>query len=129
MRSPNVRGIASLALLLVVVVGCSSDDRPDAAIWLRSWNAIVSIVPEQADIGDPPDQSMCQNTLAAIRERSDGLLPTPSATVDGLAQEWVSIAETAFFECPPEEDGLETFDAVYDELRRVEESVQTSLSN
>lgn len=123
------RARAGAALVaLVLVVGCSSENRPDAATWMRSWNAITSIIPDQTDIGAPPNESICRTTLAAVREGRAGLLPTPSVTVDDLANEWVAIAETAFFECPPEGQDLDSFEAAYRELTRVEDSVETALS-
>lgn len=129
MFSIRARRVAALAALVLVVAGCNSTDRPDAATWLRSWQAITAVIPDQADLGDSPEESICQTALAAVRERRADLLPTPSARVDELANEWVSIAETAFFECPPQGESINSFDDAYRELARVEESVETALSD
>lgn len=113
----------------LLVVGCGSSERPNAASWLPTWQALISVVPDEAELGDPPDEALCQTTLAAVREQSDGLLPTPSMTVDDLANEWASIAENGFFECPPAGEQVNSFEDVYRELRRVEDSVDTALAD
>jgi len=118
----------ALVALLFVTTGCSSTERPDAATWLRGWQSINALVPDQSDLGTPPDASLCQTTLGMIRERSEDLFPTPSGTVDELVNEWVAIAEAAFFECPPEGEDIASFDDAYRELRRVENSVTSALA-
>lgn len=114
--------------LLFVTTGCISAERPDAATWLPSWQSINALVPDQSDLGNPPDESLCQTTLGAIRESKEDLFPTPSGTVDELVNEWVAIAEAAFFECPPEGEDIASFDDAYREMLRVENSVTSALA-
>jgi hypothetical protein len=119
----------ALVALLFVTTGCSSGERPDTATWLRSWQSINAVIPDQSDLGNPPQESLCQTTLGTIRERSEELFPTPSGTVDDLVNEWVAIAQAAFFECPPEGEDIDSFDDAYREMLRVEDSVTSALAD
>lgn len=119
-------GVLALAL---GVVACSGEDRPDTATWLSRWEAITSVVPDQAALGDPPDASLCETTLASLRSANEDLLPGPSVTVDDLVTEWVAIAEAAFFDCPPGGEAIDSFSAAYEEMERIEDSVGTALSD
>lgn len=118
-----------LVLGLCLLVACSRGDRPSTADWLPSWQAIVAVVPEQSKLGDPPDEALCQDTLADLRVQNEDLLPSPSVTVDDLAGEWIAVAEAAFFDCPPEGEDINSFDDAYEEMERIEESIATALSS
>lgn len=109
--------------------GCSAEDRPDTASWLQDWEAIIAIVPEQSALGDPPDPALCERTLASLRSEKESLLPAPAVTVDDLVTEWMAMAQAAFFDCPPEGEGVDSFSAAYDELERITDSIETALSN
>lgn len=111
---------------LLAVSACSSSPRPDAADWLPSWDALVATVPAESSIGSPPDAALCESTLGALRINIETVTPGPSPTVDDLVAEWISIAEAAFFECPPQGDPG-SFAAAYDELARIENSVDAAL--
>jgi hypothetical protein len=129
MTGLNRRAASLLAAVALTLVACSPSDRPDTATWLPGWDAIVSTVPDQSALGDPPDADLCESTLAALRTENDDLLPSPSVTVDDLVAEWVAVAEAAFFGCPPSGAGMASFGEAYDELDRIEESVETALSS
>lgn len=122
-------GVITLLALTLAMVGCSGEDRPDTASWLPQWEAIHSVVPDQAELGDPPDAALCESTLASLRLANEDLLPSPSGTVDDLVTEWVALAEAAFFDCPPEGEITGSFPEAYQEMERIEESVDTALSN
>jgi hypothetical protein len=87
----------------------------------------VAVVPPQAGLGDPPNASRCQETLVALRTENEDLLPTPSVTVDDLVMEWVAVAEATFFDCPPEGEDINSFGDGYEEMRRIEDSVDAAL--
>jgi hypothetical protein len=123
------RGITLLIAISLTLSACGGEDRPDTASWLPQWEAITSVIPDQAALGDPPSEELCQDTLASIRTENDGLLPSPSVTVDDLVNEWVAVAEAAFFDCPPEGSEIDSFSAAYEELSRIENSVDTALSD
>ena len=89
---------------------------------------MVAAIPDQEDLEVTAPQEICQQALAEVRDGTSALLPAPSMTVDDLVNEWVSVAETAFFECPPREEELQSFDEAYAELDRIEESIETALS-
>lgn len=120
------RGIF-VVLGLSLLVACSRGDRPDTATWLPSWDAIVAVVPDQSELGDPPDEALCKETLADLRSQNEDLLPSPSVTVDDLVMEWVAVAQAAFFDCPPEGEDINSFDDAYEELDRIENSIDTAL--
>ena len=129
MAAPRLRGIIVVAAFAVTVGACESSERPDAASWQPAWQEVIGIVPDQAELGETPDQALCQDVLADLREKSEGLTPAPSVTVDDLAGEWIAVAETAFFECPPGEQDLSSFADAYEEMNRIEESVETALND
>jgi hypothetical protein len=108
---------------------CASEPRPNALVWEISWNDMVEVIPEQDSLGSPPDQDTCQTTLAAVREHTSGLLPSPSVTIDDLANEWITIAEAAFFGCPPDGQDIGSFDDAYAEMSRIEDSIATALES
>lgn len=118
--------LMSLALFLAA---CGSESRPNPLIWEMDWNEMVGVIPEKDSLGSPPDQDTCQTTLAAIREHTSGLLPSPSVPIDDLANEWITIAEAAFFGCPPEGQEIGSFDDAYTELSRIEQSIRSALDD
>jgi len=118
-----------LVSLLLVLAACGSEARPNGPIWEVDWNEMVALIPEQGSLGSPPDQETCQTTLAAVREHSAGLLPSPSVTIDDLANEWITVAERAFFGCPPSGQDISSFDDAYAELNRIEQSVAVALES
>jgi hypothetical protein len=120
---------AWLLVAMLILMGCASADRPDPATWRQSWMRMIALIPELEDLGSPPEQEICQEILADVRDGTSSLLPAPSTTVDDLVAEWVSVAETAFFECPPREHDFQSLDDVYAELDRIEESIETALGS
>ncbi|HJQ76738.1 MAG TPA: hypothetical protein VJ948_05690 [Acidimicrobiia bacterium] len=127
---PAFPGRATILVVvpMVLLAACGREE-PDAAIWSRQWEALVAIVPAEADIGSPPDTDLCRDTLAALREQSAELSPAPNATITELVHEWVSIAEAAFFGCPPQNEDVASFEEAYQEMERIAESVETALAN
>lgn len=119
-----------VVLPLVLLLGaCSRDSRPDPAAWQVTWDSTLEVIPSQAVLGSPPDAQTCQTALREIREHSEELLPTPSATVDELATEWITVAERSFFECPPDGQDITSFDDAYAEMERIEEAIAAALSD
>jgi hypothetical protein len=117
-----------LALISMILVGCRGDE-PEPASWLSQWETMIGLVPDQSEIATPPDKALCRETLSRLREVSAELDPAPSPTLTDLVNEWVSIAEATFFGCPPESEDITSFEQAYDELERIEESVDTALAN
>ena len=118
-----------VALPVVLLLGaCDRNVRLDAAEWQDTWSSILGVIPDRTDLGSPPDPGLCQATLRGIREQSEELLPTPSATVDELAKEWITVAERSFFECPPDGQDITSFDDAYAEMERIEEAIAAGLS-
>lgn len=123
------RTFSLLLLLAVALVGCGETSRPDTATWLSRWGDVTAGVPARADLGDPPDARLCESTLADVRAGNEDLLPSPVATVDDLVTEWVAIAESAFFECPPGGEKIDSFETAYAELGRIEDNIEAALSD
>jgi hypothetical protein len=113
---------------MLIMTGCGVD-RPDSATWRQSWGQMIAVIPDQEDLGSPPQPEKCQEILATVREGTTSLMPAPTNTIDDLVAEWVSVAETAFFECPPREHELQSLEDAYAELERIEESIETALDN
>lgn len=90
---------------------------------------MVDTVPDRGALGDPPAEELCQETLADIRSQRENLLPSPTESIDELANEWISVAEEAFFDCPPEGQEIDSFDEAYEEMQRVEDSIENALAD
>lgn len=129
MTASSRRRIILILVLGLLTAACGGEKRPDVATWLPRWEAIVSVVPDQSELGDPPSEALCQQTLADLRTANEGLLPAPSVTVDDLVTEWIAVAEAAFFDCPPEGEDINSFADAYEELDRIEQSVDTALES
>jgi len=129
MSTALYRAVTCGIIAMMAVVGCAGTDRPDVATWLSSWEGIISVVPDQADLGDPPDAELCEATLASVRSGNEDLRPSPSVTVDDLVAEWVAVAKATFFDCPPKGEDIDSFSEAYEEMGRIEESVETALSD
>lgn len=129
MAAQRARWLVLFSVSALLFVACGSEERPSPADWTQSWQELVDAIPQPAELGDPPAESLCQSTLADIRRLNEELRPTPSVTIDELAGEWVSIAETAFFECPPREGDVDSFEDAYRELGRVEDLVRAALAD
>lgn len=114
-------------VIALVLVGCSSGDRPDVASWLPAWESIQEVIPSQAALGSPPDEALCQDVLAELRSSSADLRPSPSDDIESLVNEWVEVAEGAFFDCPPEDE--EGFSGTYEELARIGDSIDAAVSD
>lgn len=116
---------AAVVILTISVVACGSDPRPTNAEWVPEWESMMAVVPDESLLGAPPNEQLCQDTLSALRLENEGLIPTPTSTIDDLVADWTAIAEAAFFECPPEGG---SFTEAYDEMATIEDSIDTALT-
>ena len=107
--------IIALALL---TAACADDSRPTVAQWQPQWESVQALIPEPADLGDPPDTEVCGQAHVAIRNESLTLFPTPDRTINDPLRDWIEVAKGMFFECPPHEPGMRGFDEAYAELDR-----------
>jgi hypothetical protein len=115
-------------MLSVAITSCSDESRPTVEEWRTVWDGLVAQVPSAAELGEPPDRSLCTATLVILREQSGELFPTPDLAVDSVVDDWVRIAEDAFFECPPSNAQIPSFEFAFSELDKLEAEVEVVLS-
>jgi hypothetical protein len=121
--------IAALLLTISIAACDSSDNDSDLERWRLDWQRVTSVVPEQSELGDPPDQDVCRSALAEIRAVEEDLPPAPTEGIDKLSNEWVAIAEETFFECPPQGPDIDSVEDAYGELQRIEDAIQAALDD
>lgn len=114
-------------MLLMAVAGCGADSRPSAEEWQTIWDGVVEGIPTAAELGEPPDQSICTSVLATLREESQELFPTPDLAIDSTVREWVRVAEDTFFACPPSSAQVPSLEFALGELDRLEAEVDAVL--
>jgi hypothetical protein len=114
------------ATLLMVVAACSGS-RPTVDEWQPSWDQLIGGIPTSAELGRPPDRSLCTEGLGLVRSAQAGLFPTPDRAIDDAVNEWVSVAEDAFFECPPSSRAIPDMDFAYGQLARLEAEITAVL--
>lgn len=110
-----------------MLASCGEGDRPSTEAWLAEWESLTASVPTEAELGDPPDSDLCARTLARIREAAPDIRVTPDLASDAPVEEWVSVAEAAFFECPPDSGEITSFAETFEELDRIEREVAAGL--
>lgn len=130
---PRLTSVIAAALTVVtaaalVACGNNPDTGPSAEGWRQDWDAIVGLVPPRDALGTDPEQ-LCSDTLGALRAARPELPPVPDPSLVGLVEDWFELAESTFFECPPDGGDIVGFDAAYDELARYEAGVDASLDN
>lgn len=123
----NASTMVLVAMLLVALTACGDVSRPSVEEWRTVWNSVVNGIPTAAELGQPPDRSVCTSALAMLRERSQELFPTPDLAVDSVVREWVRIAQDAFFECPPSSAQIPSLEFALGELDRLEAEVEVVL--
>lgn len=127
MRSAT-RRLGSIIIVAMLATACGGESRPSAEEWQPQWIEVQSLVPDQADLGAPPDKDMCREAHVALRTETPRLLPTPDLALDDPVRDWVEIAEGTFFECPPREPELRGFDEAYAELTRFAAEINAVLA-
>jgi hypothetical protein len=113
-------------ILAISLTACGPGARPDFDDWQPTWEAALAIIPPPS-FADSPDMATCERVVADLRQVLENLLPSPDVALDGPVREWISLAEHAFFECPPREGEIIGFADAYDELDRVRLEVEAVL--
>jgi hypothetical protein len=129
LSSMSMRGnLRFLAVLIALVLGLAAcgGARPTASAWSITWENTLNLVPEQSDLGEDPPKEQCETILASLREAQEDVIPTPDDLLDLTVNEWLLVAEGAFFECPPPEGG---FDGAYRKLSQLEAEVDAFLKD
>lgn len=124
-----IRAVSWTLVPMVVFVGaCRSPSRPSVAEWQPGWDAITDGIPSASEVGDPPDTSVCRAGLVLVRTSQGDLFPTPDRAIDETVTQWVSVAEDAFFECPPSSSAIPDMAFAYGQLARLEAEVAAVLA-
>ena len=124
--SPRRLGVAFLALALLMVSACS-DPRPTVAEWEPTWKRISEAIPSELTSGEDPSQATCSEVLAFLRTNRAELFPTPDPAIDDTVTDWVEVAESAFFECPPTAEPAGGFSEAYGQLLRLQGEIEVVL--
>ena len=115
----------ALLALLGALTGACGEGRPTVAEWEQQWDRVVGLLPDLSSL-EPPDEALCQTTLASLRTESDSLIPPPDPTIDDTVNQWIETAEATFFNCPPTGE-IDGFADAYDVLFRLQGEIETVL--
>ena len=110
--------------LAILVAGCA-DARPTLAEWETIWNEARSALPEYS--GEPIAPEDCNEALATLRTLAPDLESVPDASLEGVVDQWLDIAEEAMFECPPRQSGTASFEEAYEAMRVLELEISAVL--
>lgn len=127
MNRTGARCLAGVMAVALTVSACGESARPATDDWLVEWERLTASLPSEAELGDPPDMQMCARTLARIREAAPALRITPELAADAPVEQWISVAESTFFECPPERGDTDGFEEAFANLERIEQEVAAGL--
>lgn len=120
--------LALVFVLLSLLGACGADDRPSVAEWQSKWEGVLADFPAAAELGDPPDRSLCTDALGMLRSTSSDLYPTPDPAIESVVDEWVLVAEQILFECAPSSGVAPDLESEYAELARLEAEVDVVLT-
>ena len=124
---PRHAAIAALLVVTALVLTSCAKTRPTVEDWQPTWDRIAAAVPSESTIGENPSRTACSETLAFLRSNRADLFPTPDVAIDHTVTDWVEIAESAFFECPPKNAQVGSFAEAYGELLRLEREIESVL--
>lgn len=127
MNRTLARCLAGVIAAALTVSACGESARPATNDWLVEWQSLTASLPSEAELGDPPDMELCARTLARIRETAPALRITPELAADAPVEQWISVAEATFFECPPESGDIDGFADAFANLERIEQEVAAGL--
>ena len=104
--------------------GCGEEasDRPALTEWQPEWLGTRDLVPSAGRIEDD-GAAVCGDFLGEVRERRDGLLPTPDPTLDDSVDKWIADAEALGLDCEREGDLTERLD----ELERLASEIDAEI--
>ena len=124
---PRFRGSSCPAHYRCTHPASCSDSRPTVKEWQPTWETVVDAIPSESVIGESPPRAVCNETLGFLRSNRGSLFPTPDLAIDDAVGDWISIAEDAFFECPPNNEHVRGFSEMYQLLHRLQGEVELVL--
>ena len=127
LRAPGFAAAAALLTAAALILSSCSDSRPTVEEWQPTWEMVVGAIPSESVIGESPPRAICNETLGFLRSNRGSLFPTPDLAIDDAVGDWISIAEDAFFECPPNNEHVRGFSEMYQLLHRLQGEVELVL--
>lgn len=117
--------LSALLVAIGLVFGACGEeaaDRPAVTEWQPQWLGSRDLPPSPERIADDGTE-VCGDFLGEVRERRDGLLPTPDEALDEVVREWIAEAEALGLDCEREGDLTERLD----ELERLADEIDAEI--
>jgi hypothetical protein len=71
------------------------------AEWRVEWDRVSSGVPTESDVSSDDTRATCEAGLALVQKNRVVLLRTPDPAIDDTVADWLQLARTIYFDCPP----------------------------
>ena len=113
MRHPSV-----LLTAMLIFVSCA-ESRPTMAEWRVEWDRVSTGVPTQSDVLSDGTRATCETGLGLVQKNRVVLLRTPDPAIDDTVADWLELAHSIYFDCPPPRG----FDDAYATLSRLEAEI------
>ncbi len=114
-----------MALLLNA---CQREARPPVSEWQGHWDRVIAAVPTVEALSGDDAKSLCDTALTLLREERLYLLPAPESTLDDPVEDWLSVADETFFECPPRSGEVQGFAEAFVLLDDYQAEVEAALA-
>jgi hypothetical protein len=108
----------------MLFLAACSDDRPTLAEWEEDWIRVSSGIPTEAEVTADTTRASCEAGLSLVQVNRVRLLSTPDPAIDDTVHDWVELARTIYFDCPPPDGFPEAFAT----LDRLEAEIETVLA-
>ena len=114
--------------MTLVLNACQREVRPSVSDWQGHWNRVIAAVPAVEALEGEDAKSLCDTALTLLREERQYLLPAPESTLDDPVDDWLSVADETFFECPPRSGEIQGFDEAFTLLDDYQAEVEAALA-
>ncbi|MBW3666852.1 MAG: hypothetical protein KY394_04575 [Actinobacteria bacterium] len=120
-----VRGLGLAIVTGILVAGCS-EPRMSLESWEQVWDQAVDRV-ARVEAPDIPEEE-CSEMLAYLRELRPMLDPPPVEGLQKPLDSWFRLAESAFFECPPDGETVSGWADAFERLSLLESDIAAVLA-
>ena len=94
--------------------------------WEQVWDQTVEHV-QRAEAQEIREQQ-CTEMLAYLRQQRPRLNPLPADGLENPVDSWFELAESAFFDCPPDGEPISDWADTFEQLATLEAEVNTVLA-